>query len=113
MIKAQYNVVIKRFCCDLGNEYISNKLYGLLTYDGTIHRTYVIYTFQQNIVIGKKCCQLLRQLILLCCLLWFPLNFEGEDVLIVIHVIKRISSFITSGLYLFEILYSLSLIIFP
>jgi len=44
LVKTQHYVVIKCFRCDLGGEYISNKLCEFFAFDGTIHQTSCRYS---------------------------------------------------------------------
>lgn len=54
MVKIQDIAAIKYFCCDLGDEYTSNKLSYLLAYDNTIHQTSCIDTPYQNDIAERK-----------------------------------------------------------
>jgi hypothetical protein len=85
LIKTQHFIVIKCFRCDLGEEYISNKFYELLTLDEIIYQTSCTDTPEQNGVVEKNIGILSKLLVLSCYLLLFLVSF-GEKLPLLLQV---------------------------
>lgn len=105
MIKTQHNVVIKCFCCNLGGEYTSNKLYELLTSDGNIHKSSCTDNPQQNGVVERKNHHIVETARSLLLSVSVPSAFWGKAICVVVRVINKVPSSVTSDLSSFETLY--------
>lgn len=90
---------------DLGVELTSNKLYELLAYGGTTHQTSCIHLHNRMRLLKKHCyiVENARSLLLSA----LDLNeFWEEAFLIIVYVINKISSYVTSILSHLEKLYN-------
>jgi len=78
IVKTQHSNVIKCFSYDLGGEYTSNKVYELLTLDGTIHQIRIQIILSKMALLKENIGTLLKLLVLSCSLLLFLVCFEEK-----------------------------------
>ena len=91
--------------CDLGGEYTSNAFRELLVSHGIIHHMSCTDTLKQNDVFERKYRHIVEIARFLLLLMFIPIEFLGEVVLIAIHLINKIPSSHTFCLSSFETLY--------
>nr|KYP42659.1 Copia protein [Cajanus cajan] len=105
MIQTQFEDKVKTIRSDNGTGFVNSRIQYFIQNEGIIHETSCIATPQQNGRVERKH----RHILNVACALQFhanlPLNFWGECILVVVHLINRTPTTTNKGITPYEMLY--------